>query len=186
MAGIGAERRPWPPVYDEASLRSTIKHAVQNSAQFFLPSFDDLEPCQGDVLQLPASVPILDQDGDVALIDDDPIEHWMVVANSCDVSRTGDLDPIDYAPIVPLVPLAQLDKALEPKVRIYSTSRMFFVPAWDAQSAPHVADFTRFVSIHRDALRSRAQIKARMQFEAWVLLNACLVRLLAREDNRYG
>ena len=181
------EKRPWPPVYDEATLKDTIRRVSEGlPKQFYVTTFDDPEPCQGDVLELEAMVPVLDADGDPAAVDN--ARHWLVVANSCDVSRTGDTDSVLYVPIVPLFPVTQLGftAELEQSARAYRLSRMFYVPSWDDQIGHHVADFTRFVSIHRIALKQRAQIRARMRLDSWVLLNACLVRLLCREDKRHA
>ena len=65
--------RPWPPVYDEIALAETITRVATAVAdrltkRFYHTSFDDPEPCQGDILKLPAGIPVIDEEKLLALI----------------------------------------------------------------------------------------------------------------------
>lgn len=180
------EGRRWPPVYDEATLTNTIRVAVASlPKQFYLPSIGDPEPCQGDVLELHSEIPVVDADGTAAT--DGDAHYWLLLANTCDVARTGDTEGVLYVPAAPLVEIDTLPlrKGQADSIHRYETSRMFYVPAWSDAPTKYIADFTSIVPIHRDALRGHARVVARMRLESWVLLNACLVRLLCRGDGRY-
>lgn len=64
--------------------------------------------------------------------------------------------------------------------------RLFYVPPWqDAQNATLVADLTNAVSLHKQALREKVKVVARLGHPGWVLLHACVVRFLARGDGRW-
>ena len=69
---------------------------------------------------------------------------------------------------------------------------MFYVPAWSGAVADqfYAADFLRPVPVDKEAFAQesggqRAVVVARLSRVAWILLNACLVRFLARDDGRY-
>jgi hypothetical protein len=179
--------RPWPPVYDDESLAEALKLAVAGiPKQFYLPDIGDGIPCQGDILALSAEVPVLDEDGDASI--DGAASYWLVAANTCDVSRAfEDNADVLYVSIVPLIAEAELvfQSNAQRDLHAYRLSRLFHVPPWEDRVAPQVADFTRFTPIHREALKLHATVRARMCFESWIVLNACLVRLLCRQDGRY-
>ena len=196
MASAREQERPWPPVYDEVALEATIQRvssvvADRRLKQFYLSDFGlelgDPQPNQGDVLALPAGVPVIDPDGDVA--EDDRVNHWLVVANSCDVQRTYDTSDVEFVSIAAMYPGESLDvfndENFSRALHLYRLTRMFLMPSWDGATVDHIADFTRIVPVHRDALHS-AQIVARLQMDTWALLNACLVRMFCRTDDRYG
>jgi hypothetical protein len=182
VAAADENARPWPPAYDEETLEKTIRHARESlPKQFFSIDLADPDPCQGDVVELQADVPIIDADGNAAA--DESITYWLVLSNSCDMARS--LDDVAFMAVAPMLPLNDAPQTLQESAQAYKPSRVFFVPSWGDDATPHIADLTRLVSVHRDALASRAQIRARMCFESWVLLNACLVRLLCRADERH-
>lgn len=177
------ERRQWPPVYDEASLKDVITDVIEKMPkQFYAIDLSDPDPLQGDIIELDAEVPVIDADGDVAA--DERFRYWLVTGNTCDAERAIQ-GVIDYVSIVPLVPLLELDA--DPRaVREYRSSRTFFVPPWNKDGVEYFADFTRFASVHRENFGARVTIRARLRLQSWILLNACLVRLLCRTDKRYG
>lgn len=183
------EVRLWPAVYDQDELIETIKSAAAIAPQRFFSfrSAPDPQANQGDVLEMPSELPVLDHEG--APSTDRPVTYWLVVGNSCDVQRAyDDADDVFYVSIAPLIPLSSLGEdaaEAELALRQYKTGRSFYVPGWKADIEPHVADLTKMAPMHRLALRERATIQARMTPHAWILLNACLVRLLARDDERY-
>jgi hypothetical protein len=57
----------------------------------------------------------------------------------------------------------------------------------DAEEPKHfLVDFMQIVTIEKAAFRDDcARVVARLQFPAWALLHACLVRCLARDDGRF-
>ena len=183
MAETG-EKRPWPPVHDGAQLATAIKQLARGLPKdFYLTSFTDLEPCQGDVLTLDAEVPVIGADADAVALE--RTQHWLVIANTCDVSRAYEEDgDVEYIPVVPLFPASDLDEDIVQNAQDYLLTRLFYLPPWSAQIDAHIANFTCPVSMHRDAVRNHAKIVAWMCLESWVLLNASLVRTLCREDRR--
>ncbi len=186
MAGVvGA--RAWPPIHDQSSLDAAIKRIAGGLfEQFYLPSVPDQEPCQGDILELATDVPVLDEVGEAST--DGTARYWLMVANTCDATRAfKNEDGVTYAQIVPLLTPAELDfdNEMITSARACRLGRVFYVPSWDDGVGPHIADLTRFVSLHREALRDVADIRARMREDAWALLNGCLVRLLCRDDRRH-
>lgn len=179
------EKRPWPPVHDSEELAATIKRLAKGLPKdFYLASFTDPEPCQGDVLALDAEVPVIGADAEAVAVE--RAQHWLVVANTCDVSRAFEEDgEVEYIPVVPLVPASELEASVVQDAQNCLLTRLFYLPPWNARIEAHIANFTCFVSLHRDAIKQHAQIAARMRFEAWALLNASLVRSLCREDRRH-
>ncbi len=176
--------RRWPAVYDQDQLVDMITKAANAArGQFYSFTSIDQKASQGDVVALSSELPVIDADGEPSA--DRPVEYWLVVGNSCDVERAYE-DKIDYVSMAPMVPLSALNETFdaETSLRKYETGRTFFVPGWESGIEPHVADFTKLVPMHRLALRGRATIKGRMTQHSWFLLNACLVRLLARDDER--
>jgi hypothetical protein len=184
---VEVNRGKWPSIVDDEWLEGEIKAARQKlHKQFYESSVSDPHPCQGDVLRLATDVPVIDADGDVAA--QERIEHWLVVANTCDIERAFE-NLVDFVPIVPLVAVhelaSEMPESFQKELEAYHLSRMFYVPGWAPDVAPHFADFERIVPLHRVAIQERAQIVARMRREPWVLLNSCLVRLLCRPDGRH-
>lgn len=191
----GAER--WPPVYDAESLAREIQQLTQRPD---LPngfyewrrdrseqSFDDV--CQGDVVHLESDVPVILADGQPGTIEH-PGSHWLVIGNTCDFER--DLADARWTQLVPIDDLGEASglAASEAGALLrYTQSRRFLVPAWSKviEQRVHVADLLRPVAVDKRALvdGTIARIEGRMSRPAWVLLNACLVRFLARDDGRY-
>lgn len=179
-----SEKRPWPPVYDGAQLAATIKQLARGLPKdFYLTSVPDAEPCQGDVLTLDAEVPVIGADADAVVLERST--YWLVIANTCDVSRAfEDNGDVDYIPVVPIFPASDLDEETVQNARSCLLTRLFYLPPWGAHIEAHIANFTCPVAMHRDAIRTHAKVVARMCLDSWVLLNASLVRTLCREDRR--
>lgn len=182
----------WPPTYDEESLLRQIRDLVDSGRllkEFYDSGreFDDV--CQGDILHLPTSVPLLGPDGQPGIHDD--IDHWMVVGNTCDFERptVGPwLTSVEWTQLVPIVDMgADLeDYQLEALAR-YQYARRFYVPPWPNAPAGHhhVADFLRPVALHKAAFASSsAVVVARLTRLSWFLFHSCIVRFLARDDGR--
>lgn len=180
----------WPPAYDANDLEKSIKELIspRNFPNNFyqIPSrsdFNDL--CQGDIVNFNSSVPLIWEDGEVVEYQD--FEHWLVVGNTCDISRS-----VDSVPFTNIIPIIQEDlnaenSALATESQTYKASRRFYLPSWDAESAKqfNLADFTLLTTIHKEAIRSQALVVARLTYTGWLLLHSCLVRYLARDDGRY-
>lgn len=185
----------WPPVYDADDLVDQIKDLTSRDdfeVRFYewrrdraTVGLDDV--CQGDVVELASDVPVIGDDGVPGLISNNT-GMWMVLGNTCDFYR--DLDDCRWTQIAPLVDLGgpEPDPALRDALRRYSQFRRFYVPPWSdsAEHSYHVVELPLMVSIDKRAFAEAARVQARLSRPAWVLLNACLVRFLARDDGRYA
>lgn len=178
----------WPPIYDEDDLRRTIKAlaSADNLSQVLYQSPREDEPsvCQGDVLHLPTRVPVIHEDGKPMLLAQE--SHWIVAGNTCDFERNVDEEP--WTQIVPVEQRALADQTARGAaiaMRKYQTARYFYVPPWEAKVDDKLscANFTRMVTIHKDAL-NHASLIARLSHKGWLLFHSCLIRFLARDDGR--
>lgn len=188
----------WPPVYDLDDLVAEIKRLTddENLERNFFEwrldrstlRHDDI--CQGDVLHLSSEVPVILQDGQPATVAH-PEGFWLVIGNTCDFDRT--IDEARWTQLVPIASLGSVAGLTSTQVsaaRRYTQARRFYIPPWShaAESDLHVADLLMPVAIDKRALNGAeraATLQARLSRPAWILLNACLVRFLARDDGRY-
>ncbi len=168
----------WPPVHDEDDLAKAIQNAQRGIGKTFyeLTLVDGW--CQGDIIKLDGAMPVVDESGE-ATIRDFPTNHWMLLGNSCDLTR--ELDDVQWTTAVPLLSVDRLGLELE-SAKTYTTARVFFVPSWDEQG-DFYCDLTLTASISRQWLNEQQPV-ARLRQASWTLLNACLVRYLARNDGR--
>lgn len=184
----GVER--WPPVYDAEELRGAIQD---------LANRDDLESviydsgraaeagpcCQGDVIELHQGVPLLDENCAPAVVDD--FRHWLIIGNTCDFARG--IEKVRWTQAVPVVELVGVTPQVREDLRRYRPSREFYLPNWTAGEATAdralVADLLRPCALDRRVIGTCAKVVARLSFKGWLLLNACLVRFLARDDGRF-
>lgn len=184
----------WPPVYDLEDLLSEIKRLSDHPdvASAFYAWRKDRSPiavddvCQGDIVHLPSEVPVISDDGQPAVLAH-PEAFWLVIGNTCDFDRS--VEDARWTQLVPIVSL-EVPREQQAILRRYTQARRFYVPAWTAtpDAVSYVADFLRPVAVDKRAMRgesSMATVHARMSLAAWVLLNACLVRFLARDDGRF-
>lgn len=188
----------WPPVYDLDDLVAEIKKLVARpdiETSFYdwrldraMEAVEDV--CQGDLLELQCEVPVILEDGSPGIVEH-PDGIWLVIGNTCDISRPASQTP--WTQIVPVISLGLVKELSHTQVdaaRKYTQSRSFFVPPWSPASQAHIhhADFLRPVALDKGVLGAqpaKAIVQARMSRAAWILLNACLVRFLARDDGRY-
>lgn len=178
----------WPPTYDAEQLRDQIRELAGSEAlesRFYVQE-PDLVLCQGDVFRMPAPIPLLDEHGEAVVLDD--VEFWMAVGNTCDFARS--LDDVQWTQLVPILdlgPTTGISADELQKLRSYQPFRSFYVPAWSSASEGRiwVADLTRPVAAHKQAIRDVAGLEARLSRAAWALFHSCLVRFLARDDGRY-
>lgn len=173
----------WPPAYDYDGLVATIESLLKDdraSSQFYESTREPDQVCQGDIVALTSDIPIIWKDGTPATQGE--ADHWLVLGNTCDLARS--IEDVEWTQIVPMFP-APDEKDLIAKHRRYMIFRQFLVPAWSGGDGDHIADFLRPVSLHRAALADVAKLEARMSVYGWLLLHACLVRFLAREDGRF-
>jgi hypothetical protein len=179
----------WPSIADRDDLKQVISEILDAGPEFdarfyqteaFVGGF----ACQGDIVRLTSAAPCIDPDGN-AIVTDATFDHWMIVGNTCDMHR----DDEPRSLIAPLVGLAEPvpDEQLH-TLRRYEYSRQFYVPPWPGAEPQrhHLVDFMQLVTIEIAAFREDcACVVARLQFPAWALLHACLVRYLARDDGRF-
>lgn len=189
----------WPPVYDAEDLVREIKRLTERPdiAEAFFEWRRDRsttappDVCQGDVITLRSEVPLILEDGQPGVMDH-PEGSWLVVGNTCDVDRP--IEEVRWTQLVPIVDVGDtrsVSATDADALRRYTQARRFHVPAWSGSLATrlHVADLLRPVGVDKRALigtAPMATVEARMSRAAWILLNACLVRFLARDDGRYA
>lgn len=181
----------WPPVYDADELASTIKDLLAScrlETSFYTPTRGQAEICQGDIVALPADVPVIDEDGLPSMYEAKP-PFWLVIGNTCDFARP--VSTVAWTQMVPIFDVAQWDTLPPPKVEAikrYELYRQFYVPPWDndTSSTCLLAELPMPVTVHKVALAQHARVCARMSVHGWVLLHACLVRFLARDDGRHA
>lgn len=178
----------WPPIYDTEELERAIREQVQTGRlekEFWLRKVDTSYLAQGDLLRLRAGVPVIAADGEPSMMDDVP--EWLILGNTCDLER--ELRELEWSQIVPIVRLKSVDVPPnhQDALRSYSVMRRFYLPSWD-DSAHEIAyaDLTRIVTVHKAALVANASSASRMSIHGWVVLHACLVRFLARDDGRHA
>lgn len=72
----------------------------------------------------------------------------------------------------------------------FETYRRFLIPAWpgdaDGATVLRIAELIHPVTVHKRALREQGRVVARMSHLGWLLLHACVVRFLARDDGRHA
>ncbi|HPH64803.1 MAG TPA: hypothetical protein PLF40_03630 [Kofleriaceae bacterium] len=175
-----ATNERWPPVYDENDLEGAIASALRQIGKtFFEPTLLD-GWCQGDIVGLAGAVPIVGPNGEVSVLDV-PSSYWLLLGNSCDLDRS--LDEVAWAPAIPLLPCSLLSPQRIATMQSYQTVRTFFVQSWGAETGDAYGDFTLMASVSRQWLLQQKPV-ARLRQASWTLLNACLVRYLARSDGR--
>lgn len=178
----------WPPLTDAESLKEIIRSITDDELKFESKFFQEPtplndEPCQGDIVELRCAVPFIDEDGQ-AVVTDHEFQHWIVLGNTCDMSRSEEKKSL-------IAPLVQLQAEVTPeriqRFRKYELYKQFYVPPWadDPEQLHRAADFMQLVTIEKAAFHKSAKIVARLQFPAWALLHACIVRYLARDDGRF-
>ncbi len=201
----------WPPVYDPEDVKRAIATLASGAAADSTRFYGTIDPasgdlCQGDVVQFHSGLPAIDEQGEISVAEE--VDFWFVLGNSCDYNRS-----LDEVPSFLASPLYELPEATPVEflgdLRWYRLSRSFFLPRWPGApgSLGFVADLTKIAMFSRRLLatesaqpmvvkkrwhfgneprpRSRAVVVARLSQDAWLLLNAALVRFLARDDGRY-
>jgi hypothetical protein len=146
--------------------------------------------CQGDIVLLQADVPFVAADGLPAVGDHPGAGAWLVIGNTCDFDRPA--NDVKWTQLVPITDLGadgELSREDLSNLREYKAFKRFYVPSWSQASASrvHAAHFLRPVTVDKagfEGTSAPAQVEARLNRAAWFLLNACLVRFLARDDGR--
>ena len=142
--------------------------------------------CQGDIVELAADVPVIDKDGMPCVLEH-PGGVWLVVGNSCDfvpLARERSVDATRSAGGLwgRRLPRGSGTQAVHDIAGLLraSVDRRGRRPCF-------VADFLRPVTVDKRVFaHGHAKVLARLTRAAWILLNACLVRFLARDDGRYA
>ncbi len=184
----------WPPVYDAEDLKAEIRRLV--GRRDLTTGFYDwcvarssrtlTDICQGDVLRLASDLPVIDQDGFPNALEH-PSERWLVIGNTCDFARAA--SQVRWTQLVPIHAAGDTSLASNKlqAMTSYTSTRRFYLPTWgaDLEAIHYLADFTSPIGADKLGLKENAMVEARMSRGAWVLLNSCLVRFLARDDGRY-
>lgn len=185
----------WPPVYDADDLAREIQVLTERpdfETAFYEWRLDrgmqsPVDVCQGDVVTLASEVPAIGEDGQPGTVPN-PTGMWLVLGNTCDFDR--DVTDCRWTQMAPLVDLSgpNVDPGLRDALRRYTQFRRFYVPPWSdaVERRWHAAELPLVVAVDKRAFPSAITVHARLSRAAWILLNACLVRFLARDDGRYA
>lgn len=177
----------WPPVYDAEGLARQIRELIEShdvESRFFARGPVGTDVFQGDVVRLPTQMPLLDETGAPTAGGD--FEFWLVLGNTCDFDRAD----VDWSQLVPIdrVPISLVPSPVANALARFELYRRFLVPPWpgdaDGVSVLRIAELIHPVTVHKRALREHGRVVARMSHLGWMLLHACLVRFLARDDGR--
>lgn len=179
----------WPSIADRKDLKDVISRILDAGPEFDAHFYQAGElvggvACQGDLVRLTSEAPFIDAFG-VPTVTDVSFDHWMLLGNTCDMDRE-DESRTHIAPLVLQRPPLS-DEELR-TLRRYEYSRQFYVPPWPELTEPahHIVDFMQISTIEKAVFQNGcARVVARLQFPAWALLHACLVRFLARDDGRF-
>jgi len=93
--------KPWAPIYDADELKATIKKIVDSEdhySSFFESGIIKDEVFQGDILKIESSLPIIDENCNLAYVEN--FIYWMVIGNTCDISR--EIKDVPFTQIIPL------------------------------------------------------------------------------------
>lgn len=179
----------WPPVYDAEGLAHQIRDLIESHEvedRFFVGGSFGSDVFQGDVVRLPTQLPLLDETGTPSAGGE--FEFWLVLGNTCDFDRVD----VDWSQVVPIdrVPAALIPSPVARALGRFETYRRFLVPAWPGDAGGstvlRIAELIHPVTVHKRALREHARVVARMSHLGWMLLHACVVRFLARDDGRHA
>lgn len=154
---------------------------VGPEAWFYEPPHAQQPPfCQGDVVELKADFPHIDEGGVAAA--GNPVARWVVLGNSCDLDRSAEDAP--WTPLLPLYTVTEDDLSRLADLRHYRPNRVFyFPPAASSEGHGHFVEFTQPTACRRTGLKS-ARVVKRLSQKGWALFHACLVRYLGRYDGR--
>lgn len=185
-----ASSNRWGQVYSLDDVQSEIRRLLdtnQIANGFWSPGPQKLPPAQGDVIRLDAALPVMSAANPSIHFPGDQYEYWMVLSNSCDLAR--DREDVPWMHVVPVVCLGTVSelKAEElSSVKSYMAYRQFYLPPWAkaVEESVYVADFIQNASLERRPMFEGIEICASVHLYSWFLLNACLVRYLARDDGR--
>jgi hypothetical protein len=176
----------WPPTYDAEDLAKQISSLVKDQKifnAFYQEIALEVDLCQGDIISLSSVMPVIDENGDLAILDN--YDYWILLGNTCDLAR--DVADCRYTHICPLAAIEDdIPYDVLTSLRNYRMSRRIYVPDWDGRNERgYTLDLTLVTSIDKECLLSNANRVARMGMYAWLLLHSCLVRFLARDDRRF-
>ncbi len=191
----------WPVAYDADEVMAQIRKLTGRAdieSEFYEwrkeAAVSELgSVCQGDVVQLPTSIPVIHSDGKAKSIQHRGAHRWLVIGNTCDFTR--DLNDAPYTQLVPIVEVGtvqDVNTSVLDAFKKYTHARRFYVPSWSSMSEHRIwyADLMIPVAVSKRVFgfcgggRS-AEAEARLSRPAWILLHTCLIRFLARDDGRY-
>lgn len=180
----------WPPVYDFEQLGQQINALIDDGSifsQFYeLHNKDHL--CQGDVVALKSNPIFIDEDGEIALIEEE-YPYWLILGNTCDLARENNSSGVIGLPhLTHITPLIPLEEDVPPPIlsdfRHYKYFKRMYLPPWERSLNHHYVDFTIINSVEKNFLVKKGTVEARMNFNSWILFHSCIVRYLARDDGR--
>jgi len=185
---MGEDPRRWPPSYGDLEGLSRLIDAIAYDREapcrlWTTAVRADPALCQGDILAFDSAMPVLDigdKGGRIEIFGQGERSHWMVIGNTCDLAREDE----STTQLVPVYSTEGLTAGALQGLRRFESYRRFYLDTWPGgPSTAQVADLMWPATITQAAARG-AKTVATMERPGWVLLNACLVRFLGRDDGR--
>lgn len=175
----------WPPSYDEHELNESINGIIKGGVspeEFYVkPAAGESNVYQGDIIELSTVLPLIDDECEASVVEG--FRYWIVIGNTCDISR--DISDVKYTQVAPIIVLDDIDSSVLSTFKNYKYNRRFFLPAWNPAVEPGCAvEFTMPVTVNKESIQNCMILEAKLTYPAWILLNACLVRYIARGDGR--
>ncbi|MEA1988715.1 MAG: hypothetical protein U9N57_05860 [Pseudomonadota bacterium] len=174
----------FPVVYDFDDLKNQIRELVKSGLEcnFFesYPKSDEIY--QGDVIELDASWPFIDENGDIAILDEESSSNlWVVLGNTCDITRCD----LPYTNIIPLSVIEDdVDSGVLTDLKAFQNFKKIYFPDAISGSKGFMIDFTKICTIDKNFLIKSSEKKSQLTHESWVLFHSCIVRYFARDDGR--
>lgn len=174
----------YPTIYDFDELKAQIKELVRSGLEhnFFESYPDNDEFYQGDVIELQADWPFINEDGDIAIIDEESQSNlWVILGNTCDIVRQD-------LPYTNIIPISIIEDDIESSVlndlKAFQNFKKIYFPDSIKGSKGFMIDFTQISSVDKSFLKAHGIKKNQLTRESWVLFHSCIVRYFARDDGR--
>ncbi len=177
----------WPTIYDFEQLQSQIKEVVKSN---YIRGFYSLTPktqelYQGDIIYIDKKFLYINGDGEYNA--ENYTNYWIVLGNTCDISRN--IDDVPFTNIIPIiefedsVPINILDG-----IKNFQNYKSMYIPPFIQEDEKnYFIDFTKILTISKEYfLNKEIKLikKKELTYSSWILFHACLVRYLARDDGR--
>lgn len=171
----------WPPVYDFVDLQKQIKTLIDDGVEddFYNNYPNNDEFYQGDIIELEAPFPFINEDGDIAVYN---TKKWLILGNTCDITR----EDLNFTNIIPLDEIdSDIPRNILNDLRRFQSFKKTYFPDINKKHNGYVADLTNICSINKSFLNKNATKTSELTYPAWILFHSCIVRYFARDDGRH-